>query len=127
MPRRKLPGSVARDMAWQECVKKGKNPIEELLKLASMKQKVPSGTDPDLLKAMIGRYDLVEENGELYLVTTTNQKISIYQNIAEFVVPKMKSSENINIEDKTIRIILETNFDGKTEVIDMTPENKQIT
>lgn len=120
MSRRKLSSSVSPNMVWEQCVKKNVNPVEEMIKLANLRIPLPEGYDEDVLKKMVDRYDIdTSDPKKHHLVPKVADRFDAWKELAQYIAPKLRSSETTTTEDKNITITIRT-FDGqKSEVIDL--------
>jgi hypothetical protein len=122
MPRRKLPSNTNPNMAWEVCQRYKLNPIEELVKEYLFRVRIPDGADSEVVAKELKKYDVEwDDNGNpVALRRKADQRLAILNSLAEYVAPKLRSSETKEEKDYNITISIKT-FDGKDQpkVIDL--------
>lgn len=95
-------------MAWDVIHGRHKrNPIDELVKLALFRLKVPTDVDPKVLAKELKKYDLeIDEDGQQWLIRRAEQRIGIWTELAQYCAPKLRSSETKETRDSTINVII---------------------
>ena len=130
MPDLKDPSRVAEILR-----RKGIDPYEEMANLLLETIPVIDGADPKMILEMLGRYDLSKDNnGKPCLKLRAMSRFEILKEMAQYVYPKLRSSETKDEKDYKLTVVLK-NLNGTTSeipnrtdtVIDIQPVIQKIT
>ncbi len=88
---------------------------------------IPVGYDPEALKEMLYRFDIVKgEDGRDYLQPTVKERTELMKECAQYVYPKLRSSETKDEKDFKLTIVMKSYLPNeapvKTTVVDVTPK-----
>jgi hypothetical protein len=110
MPRRKMPTAGSANRAWEVINGRHKRcPIEELVKLAEFRVRVPKGVSDDVLIRELKKYDLeIDAEGQQWMVRKSEQRQAIWMELAQFTDPKLRSSETKEEKDVNLTVIIKT-------------------
>ena len=125
MIKRRKPVDISQTSARQLCEKHKFDPFEEMILCVKNRIPVPRGVDPDVLKPMLQRYDLVEEDGKQWLVLPVKDKLDALDKCCRYTRPVLKSSEIKDVKDYTLRVTVKKFGEvenGNGTVVDVTPE-----
>lgn len=115
--------------------RKGRDPFEEMMSIVTETIPVIDGADPKLILSMMDRYDLAQdEKGKNCLRLKAMHRFEIWREMAQYVYPKLRSSENKEEKDYKLTVVLK-NLNGTTSeipnrtdtVIDIQPVIQKIT
>ncbi len=97
--------------------RKGKDPYEEMMNIVTETIPVIDGADVKLIAPMMDRYDLAEDDkGNRCLRLKAMHRFEIWKEMAQYVYPKLRSSENKEEKDYKLTVVLK-NLDGSTTQI----------
>lgn len=97
--------------------RKGIDPFEEMLNLVTETIPVIEGSDPKIIVEMADRYDLAEDaKGRPCLRLKAMHRFEIWKEMAQYVYPKLRSSENKENKDYKLTVVLK-NLNGTTSEI----------
>lgn len=97
--------------------RKGKDPYEEMMNIVTETIPVIDGADPKLILPMMDRYDLAkDESGKNCLRLKAMHRFEIWKEMAQYVYPKLRSSENKEEKDYKLTVVLK-NLNGTTSEI----------
>ena len=122
---RRKPVNISQTSARELCEKHKFDPFEEMILCVKNRIPVPKGVDPDVLKPMIQRYDLVEEDGKMWLVLPVKDKLDALDKCCRYTRPVLKSSEIKESKDYTLRVTVKKFGEvenGTGTVVDVVPE-----
>jgi len=115
--------------------RKGRDPYEEMMNIVTETIPVIDGADPKLILSMMDRYDLAQDDkGNNCLQLKAMHRFEIWKEMAQYVYPKLRSSETKDEKDYKLTVVLK-NLNGTTSeipnrtdtVIDIQPVIQKIT
>ena len=115
--------------------RKGRDPYEEMMNIVTETIPVIDGADPKLILSMMDRYDLAKDDqGNNCLRLKAMHRFEIWKEMAQYVYPKLRSSETKDEKDYKLTVVLK-NLNGTTSeipnrtdtVIDIQPVIQKIT
>jgi len=115
--------------------RKGRDPYEEMMNIVTETIPVIDGADPKLILYMMDRYDLAQDDkGNNCLRLKAMHRFEIWKEMAQYVYPKLRSSETKDEKDYKLTVVLK-NLNGTTSeipnrtdtVIDIQPVIQKIT
>jgi len=115
--------------------RKGRDPYEEMMNIVTETIPVIDGADPKLILSMMDRYDLAQDDkGNNCLRLKAMHRFEIWKEMAQYVYPKLRSSETKDEKDYKLTVVLK-NLNGTTSeipnrtdtVIDIQPVIQKIT
>jgi hypothetical protein len=115
--------------------RKGRDPYEEMMNIVTETIPVIDGADPKLIIPMMDRYDLAKDDkGNNCLRLKAMHRFEIWKEMAQYVYPKLRSSETKDEKDYKLTVVLK-NLNGTTSeipnrtdtVIDIQPVIQKIT
>jgi len=115
--------------------RKGIDPYEIMANILMEKIPIYDGADPKLILPMMARYDLgKDDNGNNCLQLKAMDKFEIAKEMAQYIYPKLRSSEIKDQKDYKLTVVLK-NLNGTTSeipnrtdtVIDIQPVIQKIT
>ena len=125
MIKRRKPVDISQTSARQLCEKHKFDPFEEMILCVKNRIPVPRDVNPEVLKPMLQRYDLVEEDGKQWLVLPVKDKLDALDKCCRYTRPVLKSSEIKESKDYTLRVTVKKFGEvenGNGTVVDVTPE-----
>lgn len=134
MSRRKMPAIQDPSRVAEILRRKGRDPYEEMMNIVTETIPVIDGADPKLILSMLDRYDLAQdEKGNNCLRLKAMHRFEIWKEMAQYVYPKLRSSENKEEKDYKLTVVLK-NLNGTTSeipnrtgtVIDIQPVIQQV-
>lgn len=135
MSRRKMPAIQDPSRVAEILRRKGRDPYEEMMNIVTETIPVIDGADPKLILSMMDRYDLAQDDkGNNCLRLKAMHRFEIWKEMAQYVYPKLRSSENKEEKDYKLTVVLK-NLNGTTSeipnrtdtVIDIQPVIQKIT
>ena len=135
MSRRKMPAIQDPSRVAEILRRKGRDPYEEMMNIVTETIPVIDGADPKLILSMMDRYDLAKDDkGNNCLRLKAMHRFEIWKEMAQYVYPKLRSSENKEEKDYKLTVVLK-NLNGTTSeipnrtdtVIDIQPVIQKIT
>lgn len=135
MSRRKMPAIQDPSRVAEILRRKGRDPYEEMMNIVTETIPVIDGADPKLIIPMMDRYDLAKDDkGNNCLRLKAMHRFEIWKEMAQYVYPKLRSSETKDEKDYKLTVVLK-NLNGTTSeipnrtdtVIDIQPVIQKIT
>jgi len=111
MPRRKIARIANPDRVKNICDKYKCDPFEEMIKLAMLEYEMPKAgmIEPAALEAMLQDYEIFEgEDGKRMRRLKAMNRFDIFKEAAQYVYPRLRSSETKHEEDLKLTIVLRT-------------------
>lgn len=105
------------------------DPFEEMVKCLTGRIPVPKVVDEEILAPMLERYDIItDEEGKQWLELRVDKKIDGWDKCCRYVHPVLKSSENKESKDYSLKVTIRKFGDDTSApvTIDMPVEVKQI-
>ena len=135
MSRRRMPDLKDPSRVSEILRRKGIDPYEIMANILMEKIPIYDGADPKLILPMMARYDLgKDDNGNNCLQLKAMDKFEIAKEMAQYIYPKLRSSEIKDQKDYKLTVVLK-NLNGTTSeipnrtdtVIDIQPVIQKIT
>jgi len=104
MPRRKMPAIKDPSRIAEILHRKGKDPYEEMLRVVEETIPMPHDVDPKIVIPMMDRYDIGEKDGKRCLKLKAMHRFEIWKEMAQYVYPKLRSSETKEEKDINITV-----------------------
>ncbi len=111
MPRRKIAHIANPDRVKNICDKYKCDPFEEMIKLAMLEYNMPDldKIAPDALELLLHDYEVFEgEDGKMKRRLKAMNRFDIFKEAAQYVYPRLRSSETKHEEDLKLTIVLRT-------------------
>ena len=91
------------------------DPLEEMVKM--YKCEIPCPEDPAIYEPLLDRYDvIVKDDGKKWLTLKVEMRFNVIKELAQYIYPKLRASENNNTNDTSIKITIKQISSGAEDM-----------
>lgn len=129
MPRPRRSIVTSPDRVRELCIRYGIDPFEEMVKMYRETIPIPEGVDPEVLKPMMERYDIITmPDGKKRLQHPVRERTDLMKECAKYVYAQKRATETREEKDFKLTVLIQTfgkEEPKRVEVVDVTPQLTQ--